>query len=251
VRERKGNVLVVESIIQSVRSLRKEGTEPTFSKVLAYLESKGILANHRSLRAYLDSIVRSDLLSVRVKPTSQPNVRPKQVYSLSNVGPFVEAGEKALIFRGLNWTLPAKSSIKLKTDLEGLVRARLGGGTLYGSLEDAVVENLAKTRSKSTARLMTSFCASLLATKKFDHAYLLRRARKRGVEGLVQEILDEIDCLLISPKIEVEDIRSLYAIRRWLQSARRETPVQTPKPRWSLFSPDELVDVIGKQLGLK
>lgn len=251
VNKRKGNVLVAESILQSVRLLRKEGTEPTFSAILTFLKSRGILANHRSLRTYLDSLVRSGLLSMRAEPASQPNVRPKQVYSLSQSGPFVEAGEKALIFQGLNWTLPTKSSVKLNTDLEGVVRARLEGGVLYGSLEDTIVESLARTRGKAGADLMLSFCASLLATKKLDYAYLLQRARERGVERLIRELLDEIDYLLISPKVEVEDIKSLYVIRRWLQLAHHKTPVQSPKPRWSLFSPDDLVNVIGKQLGLK
>jgi hypothetical protein len=242
---------VAESVLKFVQSLRNEGTEPTFNEVLAYLKSRGILSNHRSLRAYLDSLVHSGLLNVRTEPASQPNIRPRQVYSFARNGPLVEAGEKALVFHGLNWTLPTKSSTRLKTDMEGVVRGRLEGGTLYASLEDTVVENLARIKGKAEADLVLFFCAALLATKKFDYTYLVQRARNRGVGELVQELLDEIDYLLTSPKAEVEDIKSLYAIRRWFQSAHHITPAKFPKPRWFLFSPDELTDVIGKQLGLK
>lgn len=249
--KRNRNVLVVEAVIKAVESLRNEGTEPTFNAILAYLKSRRILSNHRSLRAYLDSLVHSGLLDVRTESEKQPNVRPTQVYSSTHDGPFVETGENALIFHGLNWTLPIKSSARLRTDAEGVVRARLEGGTLYGSLEDTAVENMVRTKGKAGVDRVLTFCAALLATKKFDYPYLMQRAKERRVGELIQELLDEIDYLLNSPKPEVEDIKSLYKIRRWFQSAHHRTPGRSPKPRWSLLSPDELVDVIGKQLGLK
>lgn len=248
---RNRNVLVAESAIQSVEALRREGTKPTFNAVLAYLKSRRILSNHRSLRAYLDSLVDSGLLSVWTEPTRQPNVRSRQVYSLTHNGPFVEAGEKALIFHGLNWTVPSKSSVKLRTDVEGVVRGRLEEGTLYGSLEDTVVETLARSKGKAGVGGALSFSAALLATKKFDFEYLMQRARKRGVGELTRELLYEIWYLLTCPKPEVEDLKSLFEMRRLLQSVHRTALVRPPKPRWSLLSPDELVDVIGKQLGLK
>ncbi len=248
---RNRNVLVAESVVQSVEALRNEGTEPTFNAVLAYLKSRRTLSNHRSLRAYLDYLVDSGSLNVRTEPTKQPNVRLRQVYSLTHDGPFVEAGEKTLVFHGLNWTLPSKSSVKMRTDVEGVVRGRLEGRTLYGSLEDTVVETLATSRGGEGNGRALSFSAALLATKKFDLEYLIRRARKRGVQELMQELLDEIWYLLTSPKPEVEDLKSLYEIRRRLQSVHRTTPVHSSRPRWSLLSPDELVDAIGKQLGLK
>jgi len=249
--KRNRSVIVAESVVKSIESLKNEGNEPTFNAILAYLKSRGILSNHRSLRVYLDSLVNSGLLNVLVEPARQPNVRPREVYSLTHKGPFVEAGEKALIFHGLNWTLPAKSSVKLRTDVEGVVRARLEGGALYGSLEDTVVENLARLKGKGGVDRVLSFSAALLATKNLDHLYLMRRARERRVEELMQELLDEIDYLLTSPQPEVEDIKSLYEIRRLLQSTHRRSPAQPPKPHWSLLSQDELLDVIGKQLGLK
>ena len=243
------NVVVAENVLKSVEALRKEDTEPTFNAILAYLSSRRILSNHRSLRAYLDTMVKSGLLSLRKEPVKQPNVRPRQVYSLAGSGPFIEAGERAMLFHGLNWTVPSKSSIKIKTDLEGLVRSRIAQGTVYGSLEDSIVETLAKSKNSQRVFRALTFGAAMLATKTFDYGYLTQRAKERGVEDLVQGLLDEINYLLGSPKPEVDDVRTLYEIRKRLAS---HAPMSLQlKSRKFPLSPDEMVDIIGKQLGVK
>jgi hypothetical protein len=247
--KRNKSVVVAESILSSIKALRKEGTEPTFNAVLEYLSSRRILSNHRSLRAYLDIMVKSGLLSLRKEPVKQPNVRPRQVYSITGSDPLIEAGERAMLFHGLNWTLPSRSSIKTKTDIEGLVRARIEHGTLYGSLEDATVETLAKTKNSQRVFRALTFGAAMLATRKLDHGYLMQRAKEKQVEDLVQGLLDEISYLLNSPKPEVDDIRTLYEIRNRLVSQRRTS--LRPKSRKFPLSADEMVDVIGKQLGVK
>jgi len=249
VNKKNKSVAVAESVLKSVEALRKEGTEPTFNAILAYLSSRRILSNHRSLRAYLDTMLKSGLLSLRKEPVKQPNVRPRQVYSLTGGGPFIEAGERAMLFHGLNWTVPSRSSIKMKTDIEGLARARIAQGTVYGSLEDAIVETLAKSKNSQRVFRALTFGAAMLATKKFNRAYLMRRAKERRVEDLVQGLLDEINYLRESPKPEVDDIRTLYAIRKRLVNNAR-VPLRL-KSRKFMLSPDEMVDVIGKQLGVK
>jgi hypothetical protein len=248
--KRNRNAMVAEGIVKSVKSLEDRDTDATFSEILTDIASRGILSNHRSLRIYLDSLVRSGLLKERTEPARQPNVRPRQVYSLGRRGPFIEVGERALIYHGLNWTLHTTSSIKAKTDIEGVVRARLEAGTLYGSLEDTIVENLARV-DRAKVGAVVPFCAALLATKKFEQRYLTRRATERGVGGSTRELLDEIEFLLTSPKPDVDDVKSLYAIRKWFDAVHRRGSARPPEPRWSLLSRDELVDVIGKQLGLK
>ena len=247
--KRNKSAVVAETVLKSVEALRKEGTEPTFNAILAYLSSRNILSNHRSLRVYLDAMLNSEMLTLQKEPVKQPNVRPKQVYSLRNDGPLVEAGERAMVFHGLNWTVPSKSSIKLKTDIEGLARARIVHGTVYASLEDTIVETLAK--NKNTERLFQTltFCAALLATKKFDRDYLIRRARSRNVRETVERLLEEIGYVLNSPKPEVEDIRTLYEIRK--QLANHGLMSTSYNERQFLLSPDEMVDLIGKQLGVK
>jgi hypothetical protein len=247
--KRNKSAIIAESVLKAIEALRKESTEPTFNAILAYLSSRNILSNHRSLRVYLDAMTDSEMLTLRKEPVKQPNVRPKQVYSLKNDGPLVEAGERAMAFHGLNWTVPSKSSIKLKTDLEGLARARTVHRTVYASLEDTIVETIAK--NKGTERLFQTltFCAALLATKKFDRDYLVQRARKRNVSETVERLLEEIDYVLSSPKPQVEDIRTLYEIRK--QLANR--PFMSTSYNESRFpiSADQMVDIIGKQLGVK
>ncbi|MGA3406698.1 MAG: hypothetical protein ABSD49_13280 [Candidatus Bathyarchaeia archaeon] len=247
--KRNKSAAVAESVLKSVEALRNEGTEPTFNAILAYLSSRNILSNHRSLRVYLDAMINSEMLTLQKEPVKQPNVRPKQIYSLKSDGPFVEAGERAMLFHGLNWTVPSKSSIKLKTDIEGLARARIVHGTVYASLEDTIVGTLAK--NKNTERLFQTltFCAALLATKKFDRDYLIQRATRRNVGETVERLLEEIGYVLNSPKPEVEDIRTLYEIRK--QLANRGLRSSSYNERKFPLSPDEMVDIIGKQLGVK
>ena len=69
--KRNKSVVVAKSILSSIQALRKEGTKPTFNAVLAYLGSRRILSNHRSLRAYLDIMVKSGLLSLRKERVKQ------------------------------------------------------------------------------------------------------------------------------------------------------------------------------------
>jgi hypothetical protein len=244
------NAHVAQETIESVGRLKEAEIEPTFNAILNHLRSRGTLANHRSLRRYLDYLTCSGSLRMRSAPAGEPNVRPKQIYSLTHDGPFIEAGEKALVFHGLNWTVPSESSVKVATDTEGVVRGRIEKGTLYASIEDSIVENLVRSKARKTRSQAISFGAALLATKRLDRSYLMRRARKAGVEGMVQELLDEIEYLVVSPKPEVDDLKSLYEIRRRLSrpSFRRST---SPKPAWSMLSKDELVDLLAKQLGLK
>ncbi len=243
--------IVAESITQSVEAISNEGVEPTFNTILEHLRNKRVLSNHRALRVYLDLLVKSGVLSRREEQVKQPNVRMSQKYMLTHNGPFVEVGGNALQFYGLNWTVPAKSSVRVKTDIDGLVRARLSEETLYGSLEDVVVEMLARSKGRERISEAIYFSAALLATKKFDHAYLMRRADERAVRSLIQGILDAINYLLVSPKPEVEDIKSLYNIRKRIHPILLMASVKTSKPVSLPISPDELVDVIGKQLGVK
>ena len=247
--KRNKSAVVAKTVLKSIEALRKEGTEPTFNAILAYLSSRRILSNHRSLRTYLDTMVKSGLLSLREEPVKQPNVRPRQVYSPTGSGPFIEAGERAMLFHGLNWTISSKSSIKMKTDIEGLARARIAQGAVYGSLEDAIVETLAKSKNTQRVFRALTFSAAMLATKNFNHGYLMHRAKERDIVDLVEGLLDEIDYLLNSPKPDVDDIRTLYEVRKRLANHARMS--LRLKSREFPLSLDEMVDIIGKQLGVK
>ena len=183
--KRNRSAAIADSVIKSIEALKKERIEPTFNNILAYLSSRSIISNHRSLRLYLDAMVYSGLLGIRKEPVKQPNMRPKQVYSLRGNGPFVEAGERAMLFHGLNWTVPSRSSVKAKTDIEGLTRARIAQRTVYASLEDTVVETLAKNKNNNRLYQMLTFCAALLANKKYDQDYLMQRAKEKKVNDII------------------------------------------------------------------
>jgi len=246
--KRNRSAVILGSIIKAIQALEKDGTEPTFNNIHTYLSSRNIISNHRSLRVYLDAMEYSGLLSVRDEPVSQPNVRSKQVYSLKNSGPFIETGERAMLFHGLNWIVP-RFSIRMKTDIEGLARARVADKTVYGSLEDTVAETLAKNKNTNQLSRKLTFAAALLATEKFDQEYLMKRAKQKGVEKMVERLINEINYVLESPKPDVEDIRTLYQIRRRI--THHTIPSTHCAPQSFPLSPDELVDAIGKQLGVK
>jgi hypothetical protein len=73
--------------------------------------------------------------------------------------------------------------------------------------------------------------------------------QQKNVRETVERLLEEIDYVLYSPKPRVEDIRTLYEIRK--QLANRGLMSTSFDERKFLLSPDEMVDVIGKQLGVK
>ena len=248
VNKRNKSGAIAESVIKSIAALKKKGIEPTFNNILAYLSSRNVISNHRSLRLYLDAMVLSGLLKVRREPVKQPNVRAKQVYSLRGNGPFVEAGVRAMLFHGLNWNVPFRSSIKMKTDIEGLTRARIADRTVYASLEDTVTETLARSKNSESLYQMLTFCVALLATKKFDRDYLMKRAKEKSVGNIVEELLAEISYVLESAKPEIEDVRTLYQIRQRVTRIG-SIPADYKQRRFPLL-PDEVVDAIGKQIGV-
>lgn len=246
---RNRSAAVAETILQCIKSLRSRGAEPTFNTILAQLRTRNILSNHSSLRSYLDLMIKSGMLKVRMERVKQPNIRPKQVFTLTGRGPFVEVGEKAMLFHGLNWILPSTSSVKTESDIEGLMRARLAEGKVYGSLEDTVTETLSRSKGTIGIYQALTFSAVLLATKKTDQGYLMRRSREKHVEKLIAALLHEVQYLLSSPKPEVEDIRALYEIRAHLTNRPRLEPAH--KTVNFPLGVDEIVDIIGKQLGVK
>jgi hypothetical protein len=245
---RNKNLAVAQSTLETVRSVGGKGVKPTFNVILAELRLRNVLSNHRSLRCYLDLLVKSGVLRVRTEEADHPNLRPRQVYSLTGRGPFLEVGEKALLFHGLNWVVPSRFSLKVKSDLEGLVRARVDGRAVYGSLEDTVVGYLVGTKSTPRVHQAFVFCAALLAVARVDREYLTRRARANGVESLVRGLLGEIDYLLFSARPGVEDVRTLFEVRRRLaHRVPMRRPIQSQHP----MSPDEMLEVLGKQLGVR
>jgi hypothetical protein len=261
-RERAKNPAILSEILDIVKALEAHGREPTFNTILNELSAKGVLFFHRSLRKYLDLLLVAKLLTVREGKTSQPNIRSKQVYhtvSRQNQ-PIVEAGEDALLLHGLNWDIPSPKSIRVKTDLQALARATLSGNKVYASLEDAIVQSLKVLAKRSPTRApeLVVFITALLATQKVDFGYLLNRARREGVEKELVRILTDIDSTLASSNPDVEDILTLYEIRKTYSRLRRpllkaikESQVEAKVLAKEIVRSNEVVEYAGKQLGLK
>ena len=250
----------MSEVLDTVRLLETQRREPTFNTILEELSSKGALSFHRSLRRYLDVLVLSKLLTVKHQKTVQLNVRPKQVYhtTQNHKRPVIDAGETAFLLHGLNWNILSPRSLNVKIDLQALALARVSGKKVYAAVEDAIVQSL-KSFSKNAERSseIVVFATALLATRKIDIGYLLRRAKEEGVQKKVAAILLAIDKTLTSPAPNVEDVKTLYELRIRYQNLRRslsktiEKEMHGKKVSREIVTPDEIIEYAGKQLGLR
>jgi hypothetical protein len=260
--ERPRNPAILSAILLTVKSLESMRKEPTFNTILHELSARRILEFHRSLRRYLDLLVYAKVLTVKSVRTTQPNIHEKQVYHIAARYPIVEAGERSLLFRGLNWNIPSPMSVSARTDLEGLALSTISDHTVYSSLEDAIVQSLKVLPKRYPRRApeLTVFATALLATQNVDFDYLLRRAKEAGVVKEIVGILLEIDDTLASASPDVEDIRTLYELRKnyyhmrkplqrsleYFQVKKKET-----NRRRQIVRPNEIVEYAGKQLGIR
>lgn len=254
------NPAILSEILQIVRKLENEKKEPTFNTILHELSSSGILEFHRTLRNYLDLLVIARLLSVKHEETVQQNIRKKQVYHTvpEHDRPIVEAGERALLLHGLNWSIPSPMSVNVTTDLRGLALSTVSGRKVYASLEDAIVQslNVLPERHPERASELVVFATALLATQKVDFDYLVARAKEAGVEKEVLGILLDIDKVLASGRPNVEDIRTLYELRKLYQHSRRPLlrsiqGIDKQNIPTDIVSSDQIIEYAGKQLGIR
>ena len=256
-RKRSKNPLVLSEIVLSVEGLISRRREATFNSLAQELKQKKVLAFRKSLREYMDLLLFSGVLGVRFEKTAQPNIRKKQLYSVKQRNPLVEVGVPALIFHGLNWDVPRPKSLKARTDFEGLALSEVVNRTVYASLEDSIVELLAKVKQNDE---LLVFLTALLATKKIDVNYILRRARAKGKvkTRILCALLLAIEDTLTSPKPHVEDIETLYKLRETYSKLKRPSmrtimPVDesTQKLSSQLLTQEEIVEYAGKQLGIR
>jgi hypothetical protein len=256
VHERRKSPLVLSEILNAIKNLENRGEEPTFNTIMNDLSTRRILSFHRSLRKYLDLLVFAKLLTVKHGMTVQPNIREKQIYHTKDSRATLEAGEKALLIRGLNWYLPAPKSVYFKSDLEALALGAVSGNKVYASLEDSIVQSL-KVLSRFPEIVV--FATALLATQKIDFRYLLQRAREEGIEEEIIGILKTIDDTFASKDPDVEDILTLYKlrdnyarIRKSLLKALHGAPTAQKDSHLAEFiTPNQVVEYAGKQLGIK
>jgi hypothetical protein len=260
--ERPKNPVILNEIIDTIRRLERKGEEPTFNSVLRDLAERRVLVFHRTLRKYLDLLLLGKVLKVEHRKTMQPNIRPKQIYhSTARIDePIIEAGERALLFRGLNWDIPSPISLHVKTDLLALSLSTISGGIVYAALEDALVYSLKliPMHRPSRAAEVLVFAVALLATQKIDYTYLLNRAKQQGQDKRITGILASIDRALSTSNPGVQDVPTLYELRKQYAPRRKalldsikETDRKIVKIYQETVNPNEVVEYAGKQLGLR
>ena len=156
--------------------LRLDGAA-SFRNILREAAELGILKEHKTLRRYLNLLVRGNVLRVRMLDVG--SVYPKQIHSVKLKNPQVWVGLAVLRKHGLNWDVPDTEMHIVSTDFEGLTRSHDFDSVLGASLEDSLIHELYRDAKKNTST--SAFVISVLATKKLDLPYLLRRADEMRV----------------------------------------------------------------------
>jgi len=152
--------------------VRKLGKGASFRGVWREVARAGILRHNKTLRTYLDLLVGSGVLSVRMRDVR--SVHPQQIYLVKSRRPRVWVGLGILQKQGLNWDVPGADVRAIATDFSGLVRSRLFDQGLMASLEDCLVDEFYRDVNKKTGTV--SFVVAMISTRRLDLPYLLRRA---------------------------------------------------------------------------
>ena len=115
--------------------------------------------------------------------------------------PKITVGLAVLGRHGLNWDVPENEMRRISTDFEGLVRASVFDHTLLGSLEDSLVHEICRDSKKSTGT--TSLAVTMLATRKVDLPYILKRADELHAGIALRRILIRILKAMSSSETEI------------------------------------------------
>jgi hypothetical protein len=150
----------------------KLGKGASFRSVWREVARAGILRHNKTLRVYLDLLVRSGVLSVRMRDVG--SVHAQQIYHVKSRRPRVWVGLGILQKNGLNWDVPETSIRTIETDFGGLVRSRFFDQGLMASLEDCLVDEFYRDAKRKTGTV--SFVVAMISTRRLDLPYLLGRA---------------------------------------------------------------------------
>lgn len=242
------NPMIFKATLAAIKSIESRKMKPAFNTLREELGRFGVIANDSSLRSYLDLLVGSGVLKIRIEKIDQPNIYPRHIYSLAKTKPLVEGGERSLLFHGLNWVVSSPHSIKLETDFLGLARSTFTPEAVFASLEDSIAEELSR---KCPAALV--FSTALLSTEKIDVEYLLHRARERGTAQVLLALLSLIERTFTSSNPEIHDVKALYKLRERYHKLHRP-PIskiagQSHKVS-NLPTENDVLEYASKQLGI-
>jgi hypothetical protein len=248
---------------QLVAAVRRLGGDASFRKILLEANSQGLLADHRTLRRYLDLLVDARIMRVREHDVGSVNLQ--QLYTVVSSKAQLWFGPIAMRAHGLSWDVPETQLYPLLTaDLEVMLRAKPyldhGQRKLLVGLEDNLVFELGRDTEEDTGT--TELVAAMLATKALDLAYLFRRADSRGngrtVRVLFKKITDTFTSLPgdVEGRVFLETRTRFLKILRYYNSKGILRLVDRPG-RGALglaivsnLTANQIVSAAGKQLGV-
>ena len=250
---------IAHRILRIVDKLRGQAS---FGRILLEANRQGIIAWHRTLRRYLDLLVKARVLSVRERDVG--SVQPQQLYTRHHSKPHLWAGPGALNQHGLNWEMPDSDLYEVETDIEAMVRAKTstarGKDGLITSLEDTLIQELRRDSAKETGT--TELVAAVLATRTVDLPYMLRRADSQQTGQTVRQLFKKITETFTSlpenseGKVFLEargrflKILRMYNSRGILKLVEAQGRGKVGLTNVQGLSPDQIVSLAGKQLGI-
>ena len=203
-----------EQVTKAVERLRKSAS---FRSVWKEVARTGVLTHHRTLRTYLDLLVRSGVLKVRTRDVR--SVYPQQIYFVKSKRPKIWVGLGVLQKHGLNWDVPETDVRVIPTDFGGLVRSTLFDQSLMASLEDCLVDEVYRDAKKKTGT--TYFVVAMIFTRRLDLPYLLKRADEKHVGRAFRLLFKRILETASSNETEL-DASLFFAVRaRFLRITRQ------------------------------
>ena len=154
------------------RITKSLGRNASFRNILKECARAGVLTRHETLRHYLDLLTAGNVLGRRTRDVG--SVKPQQIYFMKSKTPQVSVGLAVLRTHGLNWDTSETEIRTAKTDFEGLVHAKITETALIAGLEDALIHEFSVDVVSETGTV--AFVVAMVATRKLDLPYLLRRA---------------------------------------------------------------------------
>jgi hypothetical protein len=199
------------------KAVERLGKGASFRSVWREVAREGVLTHHRTLRTYLDLLVRSGVLRVRTLDVG--SVHRQQIYLVRSKRPKVWVGLSILQKHGLNWDVPETDVRVVPTDFGGLVRSTLFDQSLMASLEDCLVDEVYRDAKKRTGT--TYFAVAMISTRRLDLPYLLKRADEKHVGRAFRLLFKRILETASSNETEL-DASLFFAVRaRFLRITRQ------------------------------
>jgi hypothetical protein len=199
------------------RAVERLGKSASFRSVWKEVARAGVLTHHRTLRTYLDLLVRSGVLEVRTRDVR--SVYLQQIYFVKSKRPKILVGLDILQKHGLNWDVPETDVRVIPTDFSGLVRSTLFDRSLMASLEDCLVTEVYRDAKKRTGT--THFVVAMISTRRLDLPYLLKRADEMHVGRAFRLLFKRMLETASSNETELDASLFLAVRARFLRIARQ------------------------------